>query len=74
MRGNRSELAPRRKYPRCHVNTPLNTDIAQNSSSSFQAIELKFNLVLSDFFGGSSLIKLGYNFLGKARNENSLGN
>ena len=23
MRGNRSELAPARKSPRCHVNTPL---------------------------------------------------
>ena len=23
MRGNRSELAPGRKSPRCHVNTPL---------------------------------------------------
>ena len=25
MRGNRSELAPARKSPRCHVNTPLET-------------------------------------------------
>ena len=25
MRGNRSELAPGRKSPRCHVNTPLNS-------------------------------------------------
>ena len=25
MRGNRSELAPGRKSPRCHVNTPLDT-------------------------------------------------
>ena len=26
MRGNRSELAPKRKSPRCHVNTPWETN------------------------------------------------
>ena len=56
-----------------HVNF-LNTDIALNSSSSFQASHSSSILVLSDFFRKSSLIKLGYNFLGKARNENNLGN
>ena len=38
MRGNRSELAPGRKSPWCHVNTPLvqilqNLDTETNSES-----------------------------------------
>ena len=31
MRGNRSELAPGRKSPRCHVNTPLLAFVAKYS-------------------------------------------
>ena len=35
MRGNQRELAPMRKSPRCHVNTPLDTCVHGFSASSF---------------------------------------
>ena len=38
MMGNRSELAPGRKSPRCHVNTPLVTEQAnfENEALGFE--------------------------------------
>ena len=34
MRGNRSELAPGRKSPRCHVNTPLELEPSMEIENS----------------------------------------
>ena len=47
MRGNRSELAPARKSPRCHVDTPLNTEI--NKFLLLEPVNLMFSTDLTTF-------------------------
>ena len=47
MRGNRRELAPAQKSPRCHVNTPLNTEI--NKFLSLERVNLTFSTDLTTF-------------------------
>ena len=47
MRGNRSELAPGRKSPRCHVNTPLDVvKIANNAKDTWDVSTLKNKLAV----------------------------
>ena len=63
MRGNRSELAPGRKSPRCYVNTPLFGLSFDENFPSFSLAESQWQIFikqLTRLLNDKTIIGLGY--------------